>query len=625
MEQQHTADPGRAQLSGPALLTRLRHRPLLIIRLAVATLGILTLALAWPDVLSDLESRETAARERLRTQALLRARAAGETIQATIERFDFALKITRAAVPDGLQAVASHSRMVVEALPPELVLQQFLIDADGYLVYSSLGPSPRNYLGDRNYFRSLATDTGDILQVSPPVLGRLTGKWSIQIARAIKRNGRFDGVVSLAVSPDAWTQQLARFETAPRDTLTLVDGSGHVLLRTLKGREHYGKQAPQQRDYILHPERQEGDYVAHASVDGVLRQYAWTRLPSGLVMLSGIALDEALAPVHEINHWTLLRAGLSSALFALVVIILLLALQRYEKAVHQLGVREEHYRGVLTHMGEGIMVIDRHGLIVDTNPAFSVITGIPAGEARGLPVSALEPADTGETGLAARLALPRPGHWETDFPGVRKDGQGYTGHAMVSCVHDAHGRVTHRIALLTDVTEQRRRDSEIWHQANFDLLTGLPNRALMNDRIESLLRQARRNQGHVTVMFIDLDHFKPVNDLYGHDTGDLLLGQVGQRLATLFRGDDSVARLGGDEFIVAMAADANPEADAALARKVLDSLSRPFTITGRDLRISCSIGIAHFPGDGDSADTLINRADQAMYKAKGRGRAGWST
>lgn len=625
MEQHHNAAPERTEHRGLVLLDALRDRPLLIIRLAVAALGILTLALGWPDVLSDLEARETAARERLRTQALIRARAAGETIQATLERFDFALMVTRAAVPDGLQAVAINGQMVVGSLPPELVLQQFLIDADGYLVYSSLGPAPRNYLGDRDYFRSLASDTGDRLHVSLPVLGRLTGKWSIQIARPVKRNGHFNGVVSLAISPEAWTRQLARFETAPLDTLTLVDGNGHVLLRTLKGREHYGKQAPQQRDYILHPERQEGHYVAHASVDGVLRQYAWTRLPSGLVMLSGIALDEALAPVHEINQWTLIRAGISSALFALVMIILLVALQRYEKLVQQLGVREEHYRGVLTHMGEGLMVIDGLGRIVDSNPAFSLITGIPAGEALGQPVSVLEPPDAGEAGLAARLATARPGHWETDFPGVRRGGPGYIGHVVVSCVHDAHGRVTHRIALLTDVTEQRRRDSEIWHQANFDLLTGLPNRALMNDRIESLLRQARRNQGHVTVMFIDLDHFKPVNDLYGHDTGDLLLGQVGQRLASLFRGDDSVARLGGDEFIVALAADANPEADAVLARKVLDSLSRPFIIAGRDLHISCSIGIAHFPGDGDNADALINRADQAMYKAKGRGRAGWST
>lgn len=625
MEQHHNTAPERTERHGLTLRETLQDRPLLLIRLTVAALGILTLALAWNDVLSDLENREVAARERLRTQARIRARAAGETIQATLERFDFALMVTRAAVPEGLPAVATQGRMVIGSLPPELVLQQFLIDADGYLSYSSLGPAPRNYLGDRDYFRALASDTGDRMQISPPVLGRLTGKWSIQIARPVKRNGHFDGVVSLAVSPEAWTRQLARFETAPLDTLTLLDRNGHVLLRTLQGHEHYGKQAPQQRDYILHPERPEGDYVAHGAVDGVLRQYAWTRLPSGLVMLSGIALEQALAPVNEINQWTLIRAGISSALFTLVVITLLVALQRYERLVRQLGVREEHYRGVLTHMGEGLMVIDDKGRIVDSNPAFSVITGIPASEARGQPVSVLESADAGEAGLAARLASPGPEHWETDFPGVRSEGPRYIGHAVVSCVHDAHGHVTHRIALLTDVTEQRRRDNEIWHQANFDLLTGLPNRALMSDRIESLLRQARRNQGCVTVMFIDLDNFKPVNDLYGHDTGDLVLGQVGQRLANLFRGDDSVARLGGDEFIVAMAADASPEADAALARKVLDSLSRPLTVAGRELHISCSIGIAHFPGDGDNADDLINRADQAMYKAKGRGRAGWST
>ena len=144
MEQHHNAAPERTERHGLTLRETLQDRPLLLIRLTVAALGILTLALAWNDVLSDLENREVAARERLRTQARIRARAAGETIQATLERFDFALMVTRAAVPEGLPAVATQGRMVIGSLPPELVLQQFLIDADGYLSYSSLGPAPRH-------------------------------------------------------------------------------------------------------------------------------------------------------------------------------------------------------------------------------------------------------------------------------------------------------------------------------------------------------------------------------------------------------------------------------------------------------------------------------------------------
>jgi diguanylate cyclase (GGDEF)-like protein len=215
-------------------------------------------------------------------------------------------------------------------------------------------------------------------------------------------------------------------------------------------------------------------------------------------------------------------------------------------------------------------------------------------------------------------------HQRGDFEGRRRDGEAYTGHAVISAVLAADGSVVHRVALVADVTELRRRDGEIWHQANFDRLTGLPNRSLISDRLESMVHHARRHQCEVVVLFIDLDRFKPVNDRFGHDVGDLLLQQVAQRLQRLFRDEDTVARLGGDEFVVAMPSGAGQAAIEPTAAKVVEALSQPFEVDGHVLRIACSVGVARFPNDGDTAERLLIAADHAMYRAKNAGRARWS-
>ena len=594
------------------IFSRLTERPLQTIRLMIVGTTFPALAIAWYDTLSDMQANERDAVERIRVQALIQARAAGETVQASIERFDFALKTARLAALESPEAMDRQGQLAIGAMPADLVLQQFRIDADGYLGYSSLGPAPRSYLGDRDYFRELAADTGDTLLITPPVLGRLTHKWSIQIARAVRRNGRFEGVMSISVSPEAWTTQLSRFDSGPRDTLTLVTGKGQVLLSTLDPGAKLGKQAPVQREYIVRPDLREGHYVAHASVDGNLRLYGWTRLPSGLVMMSGIALDDALAPVRNQNAWTLQRAAASSLILALLIAGLLVALRRYEGVVGQLAQREAHLRKVLDNMAEGILIIDADNRIVGTNPAFSLITGYGEDELR-------------ELSLGELLGPPEARHQEGDFEGLRRNGEPYTGHAEISAVLDSNGQVAHRVVLISDVTERRRQEGAIWHQANFDRLTGLPNRGLINDRLDNMLHHAKRHRGEVVVLFIDLDRFKPVNDTYGHDVGDLLLQQVAARLLKLFRDEDTVARLGGDEFVVAMPSPAGASAVEPAAAKVVDSLAQPFEVAGHVLEIGSSVGVARFPADGDSAEQLINAADHAMYRAKNAGRGRWST
>jgi diguanylate cyclase (GGDEF)-like protein/PAS domain S-box-containing protein len=593
----------------------------------VVGLGCLfVLAFLWRDLILAQDAAEAGERERIRAEAAMQARAAGDSIQATINSFDFVLRSAREAVLAGPKPLDVLGRIVTESIAQDLVIQLFHIDDQGFPSYSSLGPVRTNFLGDRAYFRSLAGATEDRLVVSDVVLGRLSNKWSIQFARRVTgADGAFRGVVSLAVSPDAWVAKLKSFELGQSDLFAVLSADGAYLMRTLYGGGYYGKYVPPDRPFLLHPEQMEGDYVTSGALDGINRQFSWVRLPSGLIVAMGIGLDEALAPVQRLNHQSFLRALVLSSLLLLASAALVVALGRYEKVVEASQEREAHYRSVFDNMAEGIMVVDAHERISGINPAFTAITGYGLDEVVGRSPALLSPSVPGARNLGTIIGRHPAGSWDDDFDGLRWNGETYTGHVTLSVVRGTDGRMANRIVLLADVTERRRKDEEIWRQANFDILTGLPNRALMMDRLERMISHARRHPSMVVVLFVDLDRFKPVNDNFGHDTGDLLLCEVARRLEALFRDEDTVARMGGDEFVVLMPRNADKAAVEATATKIVESLSRPFQIGDQALEISCSVGIARFPDDGDTAAVLLHKADVAMYRAKEMGRATWST
>ena len=176
------------------------------------------------------------------------------------------------------------------------------------------------------------------------------------------------------------------------------------------------------------------------------------------------------------------------------------------------------------------------------------------------------------------------------------------------------------ISVVRDITERKKLEERLLQQANYDSLTQLPNRALSYDRLRQALIQAKRKSVNAGVLFIDLDRFKAVNDTHGHGAGDELLRQVAQRITHCIRAGDTVGRLGGDEFVVVLPEIADAKDSGLIARKAIDSLSRPFDLGGLEVSISASIGIASFPDDGDTVETLISNADTAMFGAKEAGR-----
>jgi diguanylate cyclase (GGDEF)-like protein/PAS domain S-box-containing protein len=271
--------------------------------------------------------------------------------------------------------------------------------------------------------------------------------------------------------------------------------------------------------------------------------------------------------------------------------------------------------------GEGIVVLDPAGRVVRANAAFEQITGLAVAEAVGRPAEQIldQRADTGAI-AAIRQSLAETRRWEGEITVRREDGSPLVLRAVISAIDSPGGTPAGHVALLADVTVRKRQEEETWRRANFDALTGLPNRTLLAERIRQALILTRRRNVCVGVLFLDLDRFKAVNDRWGHAAGDELLRHVALRICETIRAEDTVARIGGDEFVVLLPM-VRGEAEAAeVAAKILGALRRPFRLTAGEANIAACIGVA-VSSEGDlDAEALIGRADAAMYRGKANGR-----
>jgi diguanylate cyclase (GGDEF)-like protein/PAS domain S-box-containing protein len=260
-------------------------------------------------------------------------------------------------------------------------------------------------------------------------------------------------------------------------------------------------------------------------------------------------------------------------------------------------------------------------LIEYVNPAFKRITGYDPQEVIGQDCRLLQRDDRDQEGIAAiRQALAANREVSAVLRNYRKDGALFWNQLYIAPVPDADGQTTHHIAVINDVTALIRYQEQLEYQANYDSLTRLPNRNLLRDRLQHALIVAQRQHKGVAVVFIDLDGFKNVNDSLGHSVGDRLLSVVADRLARCARASDTVARHGGDEFVIVMTDTVDEQSLIAWMERVRASISEPVWLDGTELYVGCSMGASLFPQDGDDAETLMKKADLAMYRAKDMGR-----
>ena len=278
---------------------------------------------------------------------------------------------------------------------------------------------------------------------------------------------------------------------------------------------------------------------------------------------------------------------------------------------------------ILEMAAEGIISIDTKGNIQSFNLAAQKIFGYSEAEILGRNVSLLMPPPYRDQhdGHIARYLQTGQAHVigkTQELQGRRKNGMPFP--MEISVTEIKSGGVHLFTAMLRDVSEQKLVLQRIEQLAHYDVLTHLPNRTLFYDRLGQAIIAAKRSKQSLALLFIDLDGFKQVNDMHGHHVGDLLLGQVAERLRLCVRESDTLARLGGDEFTMILNDTHGRESVAMIASKVVESIAQPFAVEGRGVHIGASIGIACYPDDAPSKGTLLIVADKAMYAAKAAGK-----
>ncbi len=276
---------------------------------------------------------------------------------------------------------------------------------------------------------------------------------------------------------------------------------------------------------------------------------------------------------------------------------------------------------VFDNSSEAMLVTDANNIILNVNTAFMRMTGYSREEVIGKDPKILGSGEQSPAFYQAMWqSINATGSWHGELINKRKSGETYIEEIVINTIFDDHGQPQRRVALFSDITHRKQTEEQIWQQANFDPLTGLPNRSLLRERMELEIKKAQRAKQRFAVLFIDLDRFKEVNDTLGHEMGDELLQQAAQRLLACVRNTDTVARLGGDEFTIILGELDTVDSPERVVKQLVEQLSLPFTLQHEQVYVSASIGVTLFPDDAQTLSQLLKNADQAMYAAKNSGR-----
>ncbi|NRR34255.1 EAL domain-containing protein [Oxalobacteraceae bacterium] len=419
----------------------------------------------------------------------------------------------------------------------------------------------------------------------------------MQTTYAGKSHDRPLGILLIGMQTETYLDQALRQADFPHFLVRFEDDDATEQLRMI-------------RDQLGRPFHA-GDFRRQLHFGG--RSYQLTLVPT----------TDYLRQQRGWQSWTVFAGGLvlTGLLGALLLLISGERARIQAQVKHstaQLREREARLQAILDKAADAILTIDSDGQLVSANAAAGRLFGYTPEQMSGLALGRLLPVPEGEGAAALLRRVANGASHGYEASGWRSDASAFPLALSVSEVELPDETLF--VAILHDLTEQHRSQEHIQQLAHHDPLTGLDNRLSLNLRLELLLAQTRRAGSKAAVLFIDLDHFKKINDSHGHQTGDLLLVAVAQRLQELLRAVDTIARLGGDEFIVLTGGGATPADTSTIAVRIVDALSAPYLLQGKTVHSGASVGVAMFPDDGDDPSTLLRHADTAMYAAKARGR-----
>ncbi|HEY8905417.1 MAG TPA: EAL domain-containing protein, partial [Rhodoferax sp.] len=552
--------------------------------------------------------------------------------RSTVEKIDTVLFASQLRLNGALGGESQNATAINATLARYLGLigesQSLRVaDRNGHFMFDASGEAFTSGIGDRAYFQRNQDDPSGKLVISEPLFAHITQNWVITLSRRINdRQGNFAGLVQAAVRADYFQDFYTLLNLGPSRTVTLMDDQLRLIARYPMAPDKLGQPfGSASLRTLVAQGKSHGSYTAISGVDGVERMYAMRQVGDlPLYVVVGHNTSDYLASWHRQAIW----GGISALILAVVLTgWIIVWLRTYDEArrlakgmtdAYQTNLRRT--RALLDSLPDPAWLTDRDQRMIAVNEAYRQLSGRNTPQILGRTVTEIWPESTA---LALRNQDAKA--FSTRMQQRREATQEVSGGSLryfeyiSTPVLDERGQLAGVAGVARDITQLHVDQERIRYLAEHDALTDLPNRALLGDRMAVALADALGAQAPLAVLFLDLDHFKFVNDTLGHEVGDQLLQQVSQRMRANLDDRDTISRQGGDEFAVLMQGFKHLWRVANVAQRLIDAIKTPFLVQGHELLVGVSIGISAYPQDGADISTLLKNADTAMYQAKAAG------